>query len=230
MSKTVRGISKKDVDTLALACLCDHSSAMVVIDSWITRGVELEDIYLHGIASACRVFGQWWQDDEIDFSGLSLANHRLQHVLYEYSARFLENAHSNVNGYGILFLRTAASQHSIGAFMAAEFFKRAGWSVSCITYESPLKVQRLLQTSWFDVVGYSMSTNHCLNLAKKLIPQLRSDSINKNIQIMVGGSVVFSNPTVARSLGANVAGEDAKKSQVLALQCVNELVHSRKVD
>ena len=214
------GIAADDVGALALACLQDQQSAMAVVDDWTQRGVDLETIYLQGIAGVCQAFGPWWQEDSVDFATATLASARLQAVLYELSPLFLEHGNENTNGYSALLLRCPASQHSIGTFMLGEFFKRSGWSVRHLVLENESQTQRLLQSEWFDVVGYSLCSNVCLELARSLFPHIRRHCRNQSVQIMVGGPLVSANPAIATEIGADLIGGDARDAQRLALRYV----------
>lgn len=216
----VVGIAADDVGALALACLDDLSSAMAVVDDWTRRGVELETIYLKGIAGACHVFGHWWQEDRVDFARVTLASSTIQSVLYELSPLFLEHANESANGNSALFVRSPAAQHSIGGFMLREFFKRSGWSVSDVVLESESQVQRLVQSDWFDVVGYSVCSNACLELARPLFPLIRRHCANQRVQMMVGGPLASIDPAIATEIGADLVGGDAREAQRLALQHV----------
>jgi methanogenic corrinoid protein MtbC1 len=216
----VVGIAANDVGALALACLHDPQSAMAVVDDWTRRGVDLETIYLQGIAGACQVFGHWWQEDRVDFASVTLASSTIQSVLYELSPLFLEHANENTNGYSALFVRSPASQHSIGGFILREFFKRSGWSVSDVVLENESQIQRLVQSDWFDVVGYSVCTNVCQELARSLFPHIRRHCANQSVQMMVGGPQASANPGIATEIGADLIGGDARDSHRMALQYV----------
>jgi len=223
----VVGIAADDIGALALACLRDPQSAKAVVDDWIRRGVELETIYLQGIAGACQVFGHWWQEDRVDFASVTLAGATIQSVLYELSPVFLEHANENTNGYSVLFVRSPASQHSIGGFMLREFFRRSGWSVSDVVLENQSQVQPLVQSEWFDLIGYSMCSDVCLELSRSLFPNIRRHCANQRVQIMVGGPMAMANPAFAKETGADLVGSDARDSQRLALQCVTALGRDR---
>ena len=214
----VVGIAADEVGALAVACLSDQQSAMAVVDDWTQRGVDLETIYLQGIAGACQVFGHWWQEDRVDFASVTLASATIQAVLYELSPLFLEHANENNNGYSVLLLRSPASQHSIGNFMLGEFFRRSGWSVSNLVVENESQTQRLVQSEWFDVVGYSLCNDACLELARSLFPHIRRHCANRGVQIMVGGPLVSANPAIATEIGAHLIGGDAREAQRLALE------------
>ena len=214
------GLAAGDIDALAQACLQDQRSAMAVVESWIGLGIELEVIYLRGIAPVCRVLGKWWQDDRLDFASVTLATCRLQGLLYEFSPFFLEHAKQNTNGYSTLMLRPNSAQHSIGSFMLGEFFKRSGWAVTQLAFQSDTQIRRLLHGEWIDVVGYSLCSEDCLGLAAPLFSKIRRYSVNQGVKIMVGGPLVSANPAIAEAVGADLIGGDAQESQRLAFQCV----------
>jgi methanogenic corrinoid protein MtbC1 len=62
---------------------------------------------------------------------------------------------------------------------------------------------------WFDVVGFSVSSDRRLNELKKDIHDIRRDSRNPNVGIMLGGPMVIAQPDLAVSMGADMISADA---------------------
>jgi methanogenic corrinoid protein MtbC1 len=216
-------ITKGEIEAFAVECLQDRKLIAARIQSWLVRGVDIETIYLQAVAMACQIFGEWWRDDVVDFASVTLATCRLQQCLFEMSPRFLGHAGSTSNGYSALFLLPTATQHSIGSFIVGEIFRKNGWKLAQLSYGKDAVVKKMVGSEWFDLVGYSVSCDHSVELAKSLIPKIRRCSVNPNIQIMVGGPMLMFRPSLAQEVGADFSGVDARTSERYALMMVREV-------
>nr|WP_251140427.1 cobalamin B12-binding domain-containing protein [Rhodoferax sp. U11-2br] len=213
----------RDIEILAEACICQYGAALAKVHAWLGAGVDIEDIYLDGLAAAARLLGEWWLSDRIDFVKVTIGVHCLQQILYELSPQFLQRANQKFNGYRAIFFSTPNSQHGFGSVMVAEFFRREGWKVSNVAPESESDVVRELTQQWFEVVGFSVCSDRGWPALKSLILKARQVSLNPNVQIMIGGPMVDLNPDLAAVLGADLIGGDARVSQRLARQNIKRL-------
>jgi len=82
--------------------------------------------------------------------------------------------------------------------------------------ESELDVFKELSQQWFDVVGFSVSSDRSIGALKMLILQARRVSRNPGVLVMVGGPMVTMVPDLAGMVGADFSGGDARASQRLA--------------
>lgn len=213
----------RDIEVLAEACICQYDAALAKVQAWLGAGVDLEDVYLDGLAAAARMMGEWWLSDRIDFVKVTIGVHSLQQILYELSPQFLQRANQKFNGYRAIFFSTPNSQHSFGSVMVAEFFRREGWRVSNVAPESESDVVKELSQQWFEVVGLSVCSDRGWPAMKSLITKTRQASLNPRVQIMIGGPMVDLNPDLAAMLGADLVGGDARVSQRLARQSIKRL-------
>lgn len=213
-------LNASHVQALAEACIQEGGQPMHLLHAWALGGADWEDIYLQAVAPAAQLMGVWWQSDQLDFAGVSLAVTRLQQTLYDLSPTFLGRAGKANNGLSALLFCNPGSQHTLGVFMLGEFFRKHGWWVSGLQFQGQGSALRSVQCDWFDVLGLSVSTHRCVDALGELILALRSASSNPALKIMVGGSMVAQNRGLLLSLGADFIGGDARESQRLALQYV----------
>ncbi len=215
-----RSLSSTQVLALAEACVQEGGQPMHLLHAWALAGADWEDIYLQGVAPAAHLLGVWWQSDQLDFVGVSLAVTRLQQTLYDLSPTFLGHAGKANNGLSALLFCCPGAQHTMGVFMLGEFFRKHGWWVSGLQFQGHDSALRSVQCDWFDVLGLSVSTHRCVDQLGERIQDLRAASSNPAIKVMVGGPMVAQNRGLLLSLGADFIGGDARESQRLAVQYV----------
>lgn len=206
------------IQRLAQACLQGLDPAREVVFDWQRQGHSLEDIYLHGITPCARLLGDWWCSDRLDFAMTTIGSSRLQQLLHDFSAEFLQESPQQRNGQSLLLMTEPGAQHSMGMFMLSEFFKRAGWMVTVAVPQDVVEFKRLFLSDWFDAVGISVSTDRHLQTLTTLLPQLREASDNLNMQVFVGGPMAFAAPESLKGLAARIVAEDALATVASVMQ------------
>jgi methanogenic corrinoid protein MtbC1 len=206
---------------LAVASLSGQLQVMQMIRSWQNLGYGLEDIYLSGIAPAARLLGDWWHSDRICFSDVSIGSLRLQQTLSELSPEFLKDTVQGADTKRMLLLNPPGSQHTLGSYMTAEFFRRGGWQVDSMDAREEVAVLRRLHTEWFDLAGFSVASDRQVEVLTTLIQKMRSLSANTGIRVMVGGPMVSLNHRIAEELGADCACADIRTAHNLISQTLH---------
>jgi methanogenic corrinoid protein MtbC1 len=215
-----RNLPQAQAHELATASLVGQLRVMQTIRSWQNLGYSLEDIYLSGFTVAARLLGDWWLSDEICFSEVSISSLRLQQALRELSPEFLKDAVQNTDVKRMLLLNPPGSQHTLGSYMAAEFFRRDGWQVIGMDARDESAVLRLLHTEWFDLAGFSVASDRQVEALTTLIQKVRSVSVNTGIRVVVGGPMSSLNPQLAEELGADCGCSDVRSAHILVTQTV----------
>jgi methanogenic corrinoid protein MtbC1 len=62
---------------------------------------------------------------------------------------------------------------------------------------------------WFDIVGFSVSSDRRLDELKKDIHDIRRCSRNRYVGIIIGGPMVVAQPDLVASMGADMMSADA---------------------
>jgi MerR family transcriptional regulator, light-induced transcriptional regulator len=62
---------------------------------------------------------------------------------------------------------------------------------------------------WFDIVGFSVSSDRRLDELKRDIHDIRRDSRNRQVGIVLGGPLVIAQPDLVASMGADMMSADA---------------------
>jgi MerR family transcriptional regulator, light-induced transcriptional regulator len=174
--------------TLAL----EESDAVVngFVTNILARGVSVEQIYLNLLAPSARLLGEYWCEDKVGFSRVTIALWRLQQSLF-----LLEDmdqvSGASASSCGSVFLATApGSQHTFGLQMLGDLLRRRGWSVNGGTSADAGAVVKAVRSQHFDVIGFSIgSTKHFQSL-RDLLVRCRKSSVNANAALIVGGAAV----------------------------------------
>lgn len=200
------------LQALALACLDGLEPAMRHIQAWRDAGHSLEDIYIEAVAPCARLLGQWWLDDVLDFAQITVASAHLQRILQRLSPEFCAPGHDHPVGRSVLLVTEPQSQHTLGACMVSEFFRRRGWEVQLATPQDGEEVLGLLRRNWFDALGLSVGSDRQLQALSALMPRLRAESPNPRLCVLVGGALALARPEALQALGADMVVGDARET------------------
>lgn len=200
------------IERMAHSCQHGLEAAWSHVDQWRREGHDLEDIYIHAIAPCARLLGQWWCDDAADFAQVTIASSNLQRLLHCLSEEFCAPGADRPAGLSLLLATEPQAQHTMGAFMLAEFFRRRGWRVQLLNPQDGQEVLNQLGRDWFDAVGLSVSTTRQLQAMGTLVPCLRLASPNPGLRVLLGGPLVNAHPEVLEPLEVDLLGGDARET------------------
>lgn len=181
------------------------------IECLLAGHTSLEAIYLELLAPAARFLGEAWNDDRASFADVMLGLAKLQGLLREFGPRYraptVRDAH-----HRILLAATPGETHVFGITMVEEFFRRAGWDVTCMTAVSTNDLGRLVRQESFSVVGLSASCDALLEPLAGCIHRIRRDTRNRALGIMVGGRVFVDRPDYVSLVGADTVAADGRQA------------------
>lgn len=212
------------VEQFTTLALGNHDGeALEYIENLIDRGASVESVFVDLLAPAARHLGELWESDATDFANVSLAMSRLQRILRVLGERFFSEKNQGVGGQSALLTTIPGEQHSFGLSMVAEFFRRAGWNLCTGPFASHQELTSLVHNHWFDVVGFSVSSDRRLDELRRDIDQIRRDSRNKNVGIMLGGPMLAANPQLVTSVGADMMSVDATTAPQQARSLIDQI-------
>jgi methanogenic corrinoid protein MtbC1 len=177
------------------------------VDSLVARGTPIRGVLLELFAPAARQLGQMWEKDTTDFASVTLAVSLMQRMM----RRLVETSTvPSVHLAGASAMLTAGpdEQHCFGLFMAAEFFRREGWSTCIGPFATHEEFVSLLEEQWFDIVGFSVSSDRRLGDLARDIQIVRRQSCNRKVGIILGGPLVCERPELAAAVGADMVSVD----------------------
>ena len=209
------------VASLAVSGGCD--AVLERIAEVQARGAEIEAVLLDLLAPAAHRLGDMWVDDLCSFTDVTLGLAALQQALRILgpSARG-ERAASGLGR--ILLAPVPGEQHSFGNAMLEEFFRRAGWEVEGGTASSKQELLESARSSWFDVVGLSLSSEVLFDRVRPAIRAIRRASQNPDLVVMVGGPYFLDHPDRVAEAGADTTARDAPEALLRAGACLR-VVH-----
>ena len=209
-----------EIEDLAHACLESLEAALHRVEGWRLAGRCLETVYLEALAPCARLLGQWWCCDTASFAQVTIAASNLQRLPHRLSPEFCAPGADQPAGLSLLLATEPQAQHTMGAFMLAEFFRRRGWRVHLLAPQDVEEVLDHLRRDWFDAVGLSVSTSRQLPVLQQLLPRLRAQSPNPRLAVLLGGPLRSLDPQALHSLEVDLLGGDARETVNLLSQLI----------
>ena len=205
-----RKIHLQEVDILVSLCINGTQETCIeFIKKLLHKQVSIESIYLDLIPTTARKLGVLWEQDICSFTDVTIGLWRLQHILYDLTKDFQKKHSMPIENLNALLIPAPKSQHTLGLFIVAEFFRKAGWRVWGEPNLSVEQINNLIFSQWFDVIGISVGYSEQLEGVNQLISSLRSRSMNPNVAFMVGGPLYSSEPELFEDIEAEIKSCDA---------------------
>ncbi len=198
----------------------DGEAALGYVEELSSSGIPLESLLLDLLAPTARRLGELWTEDRCTFTDVTIGLSCLQQVLRVLSPAFeAEDAPTSL-AYRILLVPSLGEHHTFGLFMVEEFFRRAKWEVWGGCAMDAQALRRIVCTEWMDVVGISASGTVHMEKLKREIRNVRKQSINKDLTVMVGGWAFAERPDLVALVGADCTAVDGKEAVMQALASV----------
>jgi methanogenic corrinoid protein MtbC1 len=210
-------VEQEEINEFARLILThDITVANAYVHAMMAAGLRLDTLYLDLFSPAARRLGELWDQEECDFTQVTMGLWRLQQLLHELSPAFQAGASASSKSRSILLMPAPGEQHTFGLFMVAEFFRRAGWSVWS---ELPRSYEELIGTvhrHHFAIVGLSVALQGSNETLAECIRGIRGSSKNRSIGVMVGGPMFIQHPEFAAQIGADMTAIDGNKAVAAA--------------
>lgn len=213
-------------DLRPFARLCyavDEAPMHRVVQGLRSAGCTVERLFLDLLGPAARELGLLWEEDLCDFTDVTVGVGRLQQMLRELSPSFGGEVEPPADGRRILLLPAPGEQHTLGASMVAEFFRRAGWDVVGGVSGSGLDPVQMVQQEWFDILGLSAGHHARVDWLRDCIRNVRALSRNRGIGVLVGGPLFAVTPEAGELVGSDATVTDGQQGPV----CAEALLASR---
>lgn len=215
------------VADLVSIVLADGDLATIgFVESLHESGAKPETIFLDLLAPAARKLGEMWDDDECDFTEVTVGLWRLQTAMRELKPAFQPVSSVSMDGPRILLVPMPGETHSFGLSMVYEFFYRAGWNAWTGPVATSAELCDLVRSEWVEVIGVSIACDEMLDAARRQIAAIRRTSRNPKIGVLVGGPGFIANPALAASIGADGTATDGRQA-VLRAQALMDMATLR---
>lgn len=212
-----QGVPWPDIVRFARLCHAPEEGPMhAIVNSLRADGVPVERLYVELLGPAARQLGLLWEEDLCDFTDVTVGVGRLQQLLRELSPAFGAEVEHPADGRRILLLPAPGEQHTLGASMVAEFFRRAGWDVVGGVGGSALDPVQAVQAEWFDILGLSAGHHARVDWMRDCISSVRERSRNRGIGVLVGGPLFAVEPECGHRVGADAVVTEGQRGPQVA--------------
>ena len=144
-----------------------------------------------------------WQNDEISFFDVSLAAGRLRHMMRFVALDLFTESAGGGFRHAILVAPAPGETHTLGATLAAEFFRRDHWHVTLEPKCCAADLVRMAGSQHFDVLGLSLTSAPDVKALAETISEVRAASTNPSIFVIIGGDAVARDAGLVDELGAD---------------------------
>ncbi len=213
--------SGADIDALAHIVLGDDlEAAATYVTVMRDRGLSMETLYIELLEPTARHLGKMWDNDECDFVDVTIGVGRLQNLLAIFNETYA--LPQLATRRKVLMATTPGNQHSFGASMVERLLSAAGWQVDAEYSGEAGEIISAVRRNWFAVIGLTAGSDRQLEALESVIVQVRRESQNTAIGVLVGGPMFTENPALATEVGADATAPNAAAA-VLAAQKLFDL-------
>lgn len=209
--------SAEQVYDFSMLCLnSDLSKAEAFVQDLLSSGKSTESIYLNLFAPAARQLGTLWEEDVCNFIQVTIGLVQLHTITRKLGHSFNEKRTFGARGEKALFAPIPGSQHTFGALMVSEFFRKEGWQVWLELGPAESDLLTTIADEWFDVIGLSIGSDAELDDLSGLIGRIREASNNPSVFVMIGGAAIYGRTDLSNRFGADAFAADAASALELA--------------
>lgn len=213
----IEALAPDNADISALAHIVlgpDLEAAAAYVVVLRDRGLSLESLFIELLEPTARCLGTMWDRDECDFIDVTLGVARLQKLLAIFN---------DTHGLPSLDVRrrvmmaaAPGNQHTFGLTMVEKFLRAAGWQVTTELGGTREEIVATARYDWFAVAGLTAGADSQIDGLAKTIAELRRQSKNPAIGVMVGGPMFTANPALVREIGADATAPNAPAAVLVA--------------
>ncbi len=187
----------------------DEQAAFAFAQDLVERGVSTERLYEGLFAESARRLGDMWATDDCSFYDVTLGTGRIQRLVREFSHQFLADYSYPGSTGRILLCSATDEQHSLGIAVLAEFFVRDGWDVHVGPGLGSEALLDKVRESEYHILGFSVAVTARLSKLQQDIRRARQVSRTSGVKVIVGGSLITEDPSLAERIGADGYAIDA---------------------
>lgn len=194
-----------------------QETPLAAAESIIAQGVPAEVIIDDVVPRAARMMGEEWVRDASGFADVTLGSMRLQSLVRQLSANWTADGAEATLSTVLLWMPEAA-QHTLGATVVSTQLRRMGHSVQFAPGRGLAELRETISSDRYDGVVISASYSESPEDVKAIVDTVKAH--NAAVPIIVGGTVLKHNTSLARQTGADVATND--------LECATRLFSATK--
>lgn len=183
---------------------------------------EICEKYLPAVA---RMLGDRWVRDELSFVQVTHGAYRLQEVIRSYGRQYAKAGMSVPTPQAVLICVPDFEQHCLGAFLAADQFRRLGaWVQLGIGFGAD-EIIAAARRQDYAMIGLSAASTKSVVPLCRLVDKLQI-ALNRRNPIVIGGNVVNCGVDLKRETGADLVTADVAR----AFQCLEPAQGEKQPD
>ena len=214
-------ISAEEIDQFAHLVLSpDIRTAEAFVSLLRERGLSMNLLFEELLTPTARHLGEMWNHDECDFVDVTLGLGRLQRLLATFNCTHQDPVLMDCRN--ILMTPMPGDQHSFGLSMVEKFLRAGGWRVRAERVSTVTELTGLVRNEWFAIVGVATGFSQHLDDLANMIRQLRENSCNTSIGVLVGGPLFVADPNLAGQVGADGTALNAPLAVLAAQKMFDE--------
>lgn len=181
------------------------------------RGQSLERLFLELFAPAARRLGALWDDDQVDFSTVSIALSRLHRLLLDLSVAEPFWEMGGVGARSVMVASYPGDQHDFGALMVGEVFRRDGWFVVDARPDTVEQLVDAVREATPEALCLSVSCERSVEELAAVVSAARDacgreptdeTASVRRLLVMVGGRALSEAPGLGEAAGADASCSD----------------------
>lgn len=207
----------------AFANMCVQDSARAAnhyVDHLVREGIAVPEVFLQLVAATARHLGWMWEQDDADFSQVTLGLMRLQQITHRLGYEYQGGPQTAGRIRRLMLGSAPGSQHLLGLSMVSEFFRKDGWQVVVDIADQQAGLLKTVRNEWFDLVGLSVGLSGQIHQLPQLVAQLKAASRNPSVPVILGGAAFAGMPVRPEELGADGISTDAAHAVALGAALV----------
>ena len=210
-------VPEYDTEGFVTALLSDEpDNAHQYITDLVASEHSLSQIYTHLLTPAARRLGGMWEDDLCSFANVTIAITKIRHIFISTAPPFpIHQIDEPADPPSILLTTVPGEQHTFGLYLIVETFREAGWTVWSGTPRSTQELTDLVAREHYDIVGISVVATRNIPAAVEAVENIRVNSANQDIRVMLGGRIAQANPESLNQVEADLLITDV--TNVIAL-------------
>ncbi len=184
-----------------------------VIASLVANGYGAETIHDEIVPRAAARLGERWLHDEASFVDVTTATARLQRLLRDRRAAGRDAAGTGLEPgtLSIMVVVPEFENHALGAFVAADQFRRLGHRVHMAIGHHPAELAQQIDEGGFDMIGVTCASERAVDPLGELLGHLRKNCASLP-PVVVGGQAVGHVPDLLARCGADHAATKTREA------------------
>ncbi|MEE4194548.1 MAG: cobalamin-dependent protein [Anaerolineae bacterium] len=185
----------------------DRQAGLQKVQSFVARGLDVKDIYLHIFQPVQYELGRLWQMNRISIAQEHFGTALTQMAM---SQLYPNVFNGEVSGFRMIAACVGSEFHEVGIRMVTDFFAMAGWETYYLGANMPSEAIILAINEYqADLLALSITLSTQITKLRDLIGEIRG-GLDHEIKILVGGHPFNVDPKAWQFVGADGYAADAE--------------------